>query len=35
MREGTVPKTSQMTPYEFVIYWTALWEKYNIYQYCI
>jgi DegV family protein with EDD domain len=30
MREGAVPKTSQMTPFEFVNYWTGLWEKYKL-----
>ena len=30
MRNGSVPKTSQMTPYEFVTYWTDLWEKYKL-----
>ncbi len=30
MRNGSVPKTSQMTPYEFLIYWTGLWEKYKL-----
>ncbi|MDD5659572.1 MAG: DegV family protein, partial [Actinomycetota bacterium] len=30
MRKGAVPKTSQMTPYEFVAYWTELWQKYKL-----
>ena len=30
MRKGAVPRTSQMTPYEFVDFWSELWEKFNL-----
>ncbi|MGI5901581.1 MAG: DegV family protein [Desulfitobacteriia bacterium] len=30
MREGAVPRTSQMTPYEFVDFWSELWEKFQL-----
>ena len=30
MREGIIPHTSQMTPYEFANFWSELWEKFNL-----
>lgn len=30
MREDKIPHTSQMTPYEFVNYWSKLWEEFNL-----
>jgi len=30
MRRGAVPRTSQMTPYEFIDFWSEIWEKSNL-----
>lgn len=30
MRAGVVPHTSQITPYEFVNFWSELWEKFKV-----
>ncbi|NLM21779.1 MAG: DegV family protein [Peptococcaceae bacterium] len=30
MRKGAVPRTSQMTPYEFVDHWTKLWKEFEL-----
>jgi len=30
MREGDVPRTSQMTPYEFLDFWSDLWKEYGL-----
>ncbi len=30
MRSGAVPRTSQMTPYEFIDFWSEIWEKSNL-----
>ncbi|MGI6705886.1 MAG: DegV family protein [Clostridia bacterium] len=30
MRAGDVPRTSQMTPYEFVDFWSGLWKEFQL-----
>ncbi len=30
MREGAVPRTSQMTPYEFIDFWSSLYRDFNL-----
>ncbi|MDD3777363.1 MAG: DegV family protein [Actinomycetota bacterium] len=30
MRQGAVPKTSQINPYEFIQFWTGLWQEQNV-----